>query len=242
MPSPIRRDTPAIAPATRPARVAFDNFEVNTRSGELRKNGSRIRLQAQPFQLLLLLLRDAGEVVTRDEICRELWPADIFVDFEHSLAAAVNKLREALGDSAENPKYIETLPKRGYRFIGKIKPDAPVVIPTLESKETAALATVPVPTVKAHCGRWLATIALAAISVATFEHRWMIASDGIYFVSQSTPRTISFYDFSTQKTRDIFKTDRDLHDGISISPDGRYLLFSQLDESDSNIMLVSNFH
>jgi Tol biopolymer transport system component len=76
----------------------------------------------------------------------------------------------------------------------------------------------------------------------SFEHRWMIASDGIYFVSQSAPHTISFYDFSTQKTRDIFKTDRDLHDGLSISPDGRYLLFSQLDENDSNIMLVSNFH
>ena len=150
------------------ARVAFDNFEVNTRSGELRKNGSRIRLQAQPFQLLLQLLRDAGEVVTRDEISRELWPADTFVDFEHSLAAAVNKLREALGDSAENPKYIETLPKRGYRFIGKIEPDAPVALPALESKETAALATVPVPTVKAHGGRWLAAIALAAIIVATF--------------------------------------------------------------------------
>ena len=76
----------------------------------------------------------------------------------------------------------------------------------------------------------------------SFAHRWMIASDGIYFVSQSTPHTISFYDFSIQKTRDIFKTDRDLHDGISISPDGRYLLFSQLDESDCNIMLASNFH
>jgi Tol biopolymer transport system component len=76
----------------------------------------------------------------------------------------------------------------------------------------------------------------------SFEHRWMIASDGIYFVSQSTPHTLSFYDFSTQKARDIFKTDRDLHDGISISPDGCYLLFSQLDENDSNIMLVSNFH
>jgi WD40 repeat protein len=76
----------------------------------------------------------------------------------------------------------------------------------------------------------------------SFEHRWMIASDGIYFVSQSPPHTISFYDFSTQKTRDIFKTDRDLDAGIFISPDGRYLLFSQLDENDSNIMLVSNFH
>jgi DNA-binding winged helix-turn-helix (wHTH) protein len=79
-------------------------------------------VQAQPFQLLVLLLENAGDVVTREEICRELWPADTFVDFEHSLAAAVNKIREALGDAADNPLYIETLPKRGYRFIGKIKP------------------------------------------------------------------------------------------------------------------------
>src|SRR6266566_2809417 len=109
MPFSVRKDFPSSSP--RPQRIAFDNFEVDIRSGELRKNGSRIRLQAQPFQLLLLLLRDAGEVVTRDEICHELWPANTFVDFEHSLAAAMNKVREALGDSAESPKYIETLPK-----------------------------------------------------------------------------------------------------------------------------------
>src|SRR6267154_2373800 len=77
-------------------------------------------------------LANTGEVVTRDEICRDLWPADTFVDFEHSLAAAVNKIREALGESADDPRYIETLPKRGYRFIGKIRPDAPVVIAVAE--------------------------------------------------------------------------------------------------------------
>ncbi|MGB7281250.1 MAG: winged helix-turn-helix domain-containing protein [Candidatus Acidiferrum sp.] len=126
MPFRIRADSPT--PAPRPQRISFDQFEVNLRSGEVRKNGSRIRLQAQPFQLLVLLLENAGEVVTRDEICRELWPADTFVDFEHSLATAVNKIREALGDTADNPRYIETLPKRGYRFIGKIRPEAPVVI------------------------------------------------------------------------------------------------------------------
>ena len=126
MPFSVRKDFPSSSP--RPQRIAFDNFEVDLRSGELRKNGSRIRLQAQPFQLLALLLANSGEVVTRDEICRDLWPADTFVDFEHSLAAAVNKIREALGESADDPRYIETLPKRGYRFIGKIRPDAPVVI------------------------------------------------------------------------------------------------------------------
>jgi DNA-binding winged helix-turn-helix (wHTH) protein len=127
MPFRIRKDTSSHSP--HPQRIAFDNFELDLRSGEVRKNGTRVRLQAQPFQLLVLLLENAGDVVSREEICRELWPADTFVDFEHSLAAAVNKIRAALGDSPDNPRYIETLPKRGYRFIGKIKSEAPVVIP-----------------------------------------------------------------------------------------------------------------
>lgn len=132
MPFRFRADSPS--PSPRSQRIAFDQFEVNLRSGEVRKNGYRIRLQAQPFQLLVLLLENAGEVVTRDEICRELWPADTFVDFEHSLATAVNKIREALGETADDPRYIETLPKRGYRFIGKIRPEPPVVIPVAETQ------------------------------------------------------------------------------------------------------------
>ena len=172
MPFPIRRES--TSPSPRSQRIAFDNFEADMRSGELRKNGSRIRLQAQPFELLALLLRNSGEVVSRDEICRELWPGNTFVDFEHSLAAAVNKIRDALGDSAENPKYIETLPKRGYRFIGKIKAEAPAVMPSPESKESAELAPIPIPTtsVKPHRSRTvglgsvaLITIALAAVAV-----------------------------------------------------------------------------
>ena len=100
--------------------IAFDRFEADLLSGELRKDGRRIRLQAQPFQLLALLLEHPGEVVTREEVCRNLWNADTFVDFDHSLGTAINKIREALSDSAENPRFIETLPRRGYRFIGKI--------------------------------------------------------------------------------------------------------------------------
>lgn len=141
MPPSMRREFSP--PAPRSTHIAFDKFDVDTRSGELRKNGSRIRLQAQPFQLLVLLLRNAGEVVTRDEICSNLWPSDTFVDFEHGLAAAVNKVREALGDSADNPKYIETLPKRGYRFIGKIKMEAPVVMYSPEAREAAEFPPLP---------------------------------------------------------------------------------------------------
>src|SRR5271170_1095378 len=157
----IREDSPS--PSPRPRRIAFDNFEVDLRSGEVRKNGSRIRLQAQPFQLLVLLLENAGDVVSREEICRELWPADTFVDFEHSLAAAVNKIREALGDAADNPRYIETLPKRGYRFIATIRPEPPVVMAVPDVRESLEFA--PAPAAKAKT-RWKWAIGLAAVAVA----------------------------------------------------------------------------
>jgi TolB-like protein/DNA-binding winged helix-turn-helix (wHTH) protein/tetratricopeptide (TPR) repeat protein len=140
MPISIRKDSPS--PSSRPQRIAFDDFELDLRSGELRKHGSRIRLQAQPFRLLVLLLANAGQVVTREEICRELWPTNTFVDFEHGLAAAVNKIRDALGDSADTPKYVETLPKRGYRFMGKVKSEPPVVISPREKQESEQLAAV----------------------------------------------------------------------------------------------------
>src|ERR1700688_385676 len=101
-------------------RFAFDRFELDLRSGELLKDGRRLRLQAQPFQLLAFLLEHPGEVVSREEICRKLWQSDTFVDFDHSLGTAVNKIREALSDSAEHPRFVETMPRRGYRFIGRL--------------------------------------------------------------------------------------------------------------------------
>ncbi len=97
--------------------IRFATFEVDPRTGELRKKGLKIRLEGQPIQILLLLLERPGELVTREEVKQELWPGDTFVDFEVSINAAVKRLRQALGDSAESPKFIETLPRRGYRFI-----------------------------------------------------------------------------------------------------------------------------
>jgi TolB-like protein/DNA-binding winged helix-turn-helix (wHTH) protein/Tfp pilus assembly protein PilF len=110
-----------MALATTPRRILyFGSFEVDLASGELRRQGGKVRLQDQPFRLLALLLERAGEVVTREELRDQLWPADTFVDFDHSLNTAVRKLREALGDSAESPRYIETLAKRGYRFVAAV--------------------------------------------------------------------------------------------------------------------------
>lgn len=98
--------------------VRFGVFEVNPRSGELRKSGVKIKLHDQPFKILIMLLERPGELVTREDIRNRLWPGEIFVDFDHSLNNAVNRLREALGDSADSPRFIETLPRRGYRFVG----------------------------------------------------------------------------------------------------------------------------
>jgi TolB-like protein/DNA-binding winged helix-turn-helix (wHTH) protein/Tfp pilus assembly protein PilF len=104
-----------------PQRIfCFGSFEVDTVSGELRRQGLKIRLQDQPFRLLVLLLGRAGDVVTREEVREKLWPADTYVDFDHSLNTAVRKLREALGDSADAPRYVETLARRGYRFIAPV--------------------------------------------------------------------------------------------------------------------------
>lgn len=107
-------------PATTNARLRVGEFEVDLRSGELWRNGDKVKLQERPFQILAALLERPGEMVSREDIQRKLWPNDTFVDFEHSINTAVKKLREALGDGAENPRFIETLPKRGYRLITEV--------------------------------------------------------------------------------------------------------------------------
>ena len=109
-----------VSPLTPTRLYRFGLYEADGRTGELRKEGRRVRLQEQPFQVLLMLLDRPAELVTREEIRQRLWPADTFVDFDHGLNTAVNKLRDALGDSASNPRFIETLARRGYRFIAPV--------------------------------------------------------------------------------------------------------------------------
>jgi len=115
----------------RTRRTRFGAFELDLRSGELYKHGIRLKLQDQPFQVLALLLEHPSEMVTREELRQKLWPADTFVDFDTGLNSAIKKLRDVLGDAAEEPRYIETLPRRGYRFIAQV-----------ENGELSALATV----------------------------------------------------------------------------------------------------
>ena len=113
-------------PATERRNVRFGSFEVDLASCELRKDGRKVKLQEKPFQILAILLDQPGEVVAREEFRQKLWPSDTFVDFEHSINTAVKKLREALADHADEPRYIETLPKHGYRFIAPVAEEGPV--------------------------------------------------------------------------------------------------------------------
>ncbi len=117
-----------------PQIVRFGIFEADLQTGELRKKGIRVRLQGQPFQVCAILLQHSGELVTREELRQKVWPEDTFVDFEHALNTAIAKIRIALGDDAENPRFVETLPRRGYRFIGPVdKPSSPA--PSLNGAE-----------------------------------------------------------------------------------------------------------
>ena len=110
-----------MAPVVRPRLIRFGVFEVDLESGELSKSGHKVRIEEQPFHVLSILLEKPGQLVTRKELQQRLWPQDTFVDFEHSLNVDIQRLRHVLGDSAEKPRFIETLLRRGYRFIYPIE-------------------------------------------------------------------------------------------------------------------------
>ncbi len=151
-----------------PLLLRFSVFEADLRSGELRKKGSLQRLSAKPFQVLAALLEKPGEVVSREELRHRLWPETTFVDFDNNLNAAVGKLRQALGDSAESPRFVETLPRRGYRFLASVErlPPFPDPVPT-QPTETAA-------PFKFKGGLWLALGALAV--VLTVALGWIVGA------------------------------------------------------------------
>jgi DNA-binding winged helix-turn-helix (wHTH) protein len=121
--------------------VRFGTFEADLQTGELYKNGIKVPLQGQPFQVCSLLLEHAGELVTREELRQKVWPEDTFVDFEQALNTAIAKIRLALGDEADNPRFVQTLPRRGYRFIGPVaKPDLQPVKPAVAPAVKPAVA------------------------------------------------------------------------------------------------------
>src|SRR5262245_2656744 len=150
-----------------PGRLRFGIFEADLRPGELRKRGLRIRLQEQPFQVLAVLLARPGELVSREELQGRLWTADTFVDFDHGLNKAVNKIREALGDSAESPRFIETVARRGYRFLADVKVSSPATIaPPAPVEKPEPLPAEPLaPPAVAERHTWTWTVAASVVAV-----------------------------------------------------------------------------
>ncbi len=151
--------------------LRFDNFELDVRAGELRKRGVRLRLQGQPLQVLAVLLKRAGDIVTREELRAQIWTTDTFVDFDHSLHNAIARLREVLGDSAERPRYVETLPRRGYRFIAPV--DAGDLPAPSGASDPAPPADLPGPLrlTKSHAVLLTTVFAVLVISVAVWLAR-----------------------------------------------------------------------
>src|SRR4051812_1918067 len=146
----------------------FGLFELDLRAGELRRHGRKVKLQEQPFQVLSQLLEKPGQLVTREELRSRLWPADTFVDFDHSLHNAVGRVREVLGDSAEKPRYIETLPRRGYRFIASVE-EVGAATPELVQKRPETLAVDTDPSEKSFLNRrtlFAAVIVLVCVGSA----------------------------------------------------------------------------
>jgi TolB-like protein/DNA-binding winged helix-turn-helix (wHTH) protein/Flp pilus assembly protein TadD len=183
-------------------RLRFDGFELDVRAGELRKHGVRVRLRGQPLLVLEILLEHAGDVVTREELQSRIWPADTFVDFDHSLHNAIARIREALGDSAETPRYIETLPRRGYRFIGPVENFETLKFPAENSDhKSSGLVLVPPPKKKRSliliCGAAI-VLALAA-GAAWWYARGKAAAPPIHSIA-----VLPLENFSGDSSQDYF--------------------------------------
>ncbi len=208
-----------------PDRWAFGPFEVNVRAAQLLKSGVRIRLPGQPFQILLILLAHPGEVVTNEQLRKQIWKEGIFVDFEHGLHAAVNRLRRSLGDSAENPRYIETVPGRGYRFIGAVERRGVPILLASNSSDTS-----PVPpqvtddlfpaSPKPGRRRGITaalTLLIGALAIWAASQLYQTPADERIFSLQINPPEGSDFTFGTQAA------------GISLSPDGKTAVYVAAD-------------
>ena len=209
-----RRPTSMAPQPQSAARLAFGPFEVNVPAGQLLKSGVRIRLSGQPFQVLLTLLAHPGDVVTNEQLCERIWKEGTFVDFEHGLHAAVNKLRRALGDSAENPRYIETVPGRGYRFIGALGRQPVPISGSLSDFPLPQPAGVELSPAVSKLGRrwWVAavvTLPIAALGIWAAAHFRQTPTDERVLRLQINPPAGSEFTFGTQAA------------GISLSPDGK---------------------
>jgi DNA-binding winged helix-turn-helix (wHTH) protein len=200
-----------------PAQARIGSLGLDIQAGELHKSGFKVRLQEQPRQILAMLIDRPGEVVTREELRRRLWPADTFVDFDHGLNKAINKLREALGDDADKPRYIETLPRRGYRLIAPVEP-----VRALPSSPNGELSIKPVtvgtpPLLQeagTHQTRWrVVVVAMLGIMLAAIFALWF-ATHRAQLKTELKQRRLTANPVEHPVS------------GAAISPDGKYLAYS----------------
>ncbi len=202
--------------------MRFGTYEVDLRLGELRKNGIRVKLTGQPFQILAILLEHPGDLVTREQLQRRLWPSDTFVDFDSGLNAAINRVREALGDSAENPRFVETLPRRGYRFIAQLIDSRPTNATLLAPKSNVS----PAQTITGQG----ALPASEASERRPFSRRLLIG--GVFMLAvlavavallSRLSRRSSGWDFQAMKLSRVTQSGNAIN--VAISPDGRYVVY-----------------
>ena len=206
-------------------RFRFGVFELDRVSGELYKHGLRIRLQAQPFQVLTALLERPGQVVTREELRTSLWTHDTYVDFDHSLNISINKLREALGDSRTTPRFIETLPRRGYRFLAPVSVEAPAETPPTDSSPATRVEAPPATVIPSEWTAqsktpaperpwlWIALAGLAVLALlaALGLWQWREAGTGTH-TERAMLAVLPFQDLSTGPHQDYFVAG--LHDEL----------------------------
>ncbi len=201
-----------------PKSVRFGLFEADFAAGELRKQGRRVKLQDQPFQVLALLVQRAGQIVSREELQKALWPADTFVEFEQGVNTAIKKIRQALGDSAENPRFIETLPRKGYRFIAPIA-GLDVAAPSTDSA--------PIPSTHRTRARWI--FAFTTVIALAAGVGWLIGTRNTTALPL-TPIPLTTY------------PGREMH--ASFSPDGNQVAFAwdgeKQDNFDIYVKLISS--
>src|SRR6478609_2791065 len=201
------RRTPVEEATHSPRLVRFGTFEVDLASGEVRKSGLKLKLTDQPFQVLAILLERPGQVVTREELQKRLWP-DTFVDVDHNLNTAINKIREVLGDSAENPRFVETLPRRGYRFIAPVEGTRPAMPPDpVNTPRVAVVRSVRWRVLRT--GVLIGAIVLIAIAGLFLYKRHRVSEPVVQ-----------------QRALTRLTSDDGLQTGATWSPDGRFIAYS----------------